>query len=41
MNKEILIFSNLGTDERKFHYYKNPTLIDDVDIDKILQSNLQ
>ena len=41
MNKEILIFGDIGIDERKFHYYKNPTLIDDVDINKILRFNLQ
>ena len=24
MKKEILIFSDIGIDKRKFHYHKNP-----------------
>ena len=38
MNKEILIFGDIGIDKSKFHYHKNPILIDHL-IDKILISN--
>ena len=38
MNKEILTFGYTEIEKHKFHY-KNPILIDDVDIDKRLISN--
>ena len=38
MNKEILTFGDTQIEKHKFRY-KNPILIDDVDIDKILISN--
>ena len=39
MNKEILLFGDIGIDKRKFCYHKNPLLIDDVDLDKVLRSD--
>ena len=39
MNKVTVIFSDIGIDKHKFHYYKNPILIDGAGIDKILISN--
>ena len=39
MNIEILIFGIIGIVKLKFHYPKNPILIDDVDIDKIFISS--
>ena len=39
MNKEILVFGDIGIDKHWFHYPKHPTLIDDEDIDKTLISN--
>ena len=35
MNKEIITFRGTEIEKRKFHYHKNPILIDDVVIDKI------
>ena len=37
MNKEIITLGKI--EKRKFHYHKNPVLMDDVDIDKILISD--
>ena len=37
MNKEIITLGKI--EKHKFHYHKNPVLMDDVDIDKILISN--
>ena len=39
MNKEIITFDDIEMEKQKFHYYKNPILINDADIDKILISN--
>ena len=39
MNKEILIFGDIGIDKRKFNCPKNPILVGQVDIDKILTYN--
>lgn len=36
MNKEVLILGGIGIDKRKFHNHKNPILIYDEDIDKIV-----
>ena len=40
MNKEILIFGDIEFDKRNFHYHKNTFLIDEIDIDRILISNM-
>ena len=39
MNEEIVAFGDIEIDKRKFICQKNPILIEDVDIDKILISN--
>ena len=40
MSNEVIMFGNIETKERKFHYQKNSNFIlEDVDIDNILISN--
>ena len=39
MDKKIIMFDDIEIEKHKFHYYKNPVLIDDVDINKIVVSN--
>ena len=34
MNKEIITFGNIEIEKRKFHYFKYPININNVDIDK-------
>ena len=38
MNKQIVIFVNIGNNKCKFYFHKNQISLDDVDIDKILRS---
>ena len=38
MNKEILAFCDIEITNRKFHYSKYPTEINNVDIDKVMIS---
>ena len=38
MDKKIITFSNNDIAKHKFHFHKNPILIDDVDINKIIVS---
>ena len=37
--KQIMAFGDIETEKHKFHNHKNPILIDEVYIDKILISN--
>ena len=39
MNKEIITFGDIENKKCKFHYHKNPILIENVNIDKILMPN--
>ena len=39
MDKKIIPFGNTEIERHKFHFHKNPTLIDDTDINKIVVSN--
>ena len=39
MNKEIIIFGDIEIEKRKSQNQKYPTLMDSVDIDKIIVSN--
>ena len=39
MDKKIIKFDDTEIDEYKFHQYKSPILINDVDINEIVVSN--
>ena len=39
MDKKTIAFGDTEIEKHKFHCHKNPSLIDDPDIDKILISN--
>ena len=39
MSKEILKFNDIEIEKRKFHSFKSPTTVNDIDIDKITISN--
>ena len=39
MYKEIITFDDTEIEKRNFHHKKNPILMDEVDIDKILIPN--
>ena len=39
MDKEIIMFGNIEVEKHKFHQYKNPISISDVDMSKIVMSN--
>ena len=39
MDKKTIAFGDTEIEKPKFHCHKNPSLIDDPDIDKILISN--
>ena len=36
MGKEIITFGGIEVEKPKFHHYKNPISLNDVNIDKIL-----
>ena len=36
MNQEIITFADIKIKERRFHRYKNPIFLEDVDIENIL-----
>ena len=38
MNKKLITYRYIEIEQRKFHGYKNPIVIDHVDVDKILIS---
>ena len=40
MNKDIITFSNTDIEKRKFHYSKYPINIKNVDVDKIIISDI-
>ena len=39
MDKEIIKFDDTGIEEYKFHQYKSPVSINDIDVNKIVASN--
>ena len=39
MHKKIIKLDDTETEEYEFHHYKNPILIKDIDINKIVVSN--
>ena len=40
MVKEIIVFGDVETEKRKFHYHENIILLEDVDIDNIQESSM-
>ena len=38
-NKKIIAFGDNESEKHKFHFHKNPILIDDVDINNTIVSN--
>lgn len=40
MKNEILVFADIVIDKHKFHYHKNPILVDNLDTDNILITNM-
>ena len=40
MGKEIIVFGDVETEKRKFHYHENIILLEDVDIDNIRVSSM-
>ena len=39
MNKEVITFSDIYIEKRKFHNQKHPILMDDAGIDEIITNN--